>query len=554
MIGTIRKHSKWLWWVIAALTVISFLYWGASVPTRNGGGIGGGAGFGSLYGHKITQQDYLNARNEFYLFYWMRNREWPERNSNIKEKDLEQQIYLRMMLTKKAEALGIHVSDEAAAANADGILRMVGRNGQSVPIASFVKQVLAPEGLNTDDFERFSRDDIVVQQLIQTLGLGGSLVTTQEAAVAYQREHQEMSAQVVFLSASNFESQVVVTPSIVAQFYTNYMAQYRLPERVQVNYVEFNLTNFLAQAKTELAKSNLDNLVDVNYRQLGPDYFPDAKTPDTAKAKIRDLIFRQQALADARAQANDFASTVFNVNPLQADNLAAVAKQKGLAVRLTAPFASLYGPVEFSAPAAFTKSAFALTSDDPLAGPIVGPASVYVIALARQLPSEIPPLDAIRDRVTQDYRTVQATMFAQRIGTNFAPALAGQLMAGHSFAAACVAAGLQPETLPPFSLSAQDLPELGDRVELNQFLQVAANISTGHTSPFIQTASGGFIVYIQSRLPLDSAAMGADLPQFTARLRRARENEAFNQWVQAEANRELLHTPVYQQQIAGGAK
>ena len=53
--------------------------------------------------------------------------------------------------------------------------------------------------------------------------------------------------------------------------------------------------------------------------------------------------------------------------------LADVAKQKGLTVRLTAPFASRTGRTEFTAPEAFTKAAFALTPDDPLAGPIVGP-------------------------------------------------------------------------------------------------------------------------------------------------------------------------------------
>ena len=121
------------------------------------------------------------------------------------------------------------------------------------------------------------------------------------------------------------------------------------------------------------------------------------------------------------------------MNPPRPDNLATVAKQKGLTVRLTAPFASQYGPEEFTAPAAFTKAAFALTADDPFAGPIARPHAVYVIALAKQLPSEIPSLDQIRDRVTQDYRMVQATMLAQRAGTNFAPALAGQLIGRPQF-------------------------------------------------------------------------------------------------------------------------
>ena len=183
------------------------------------------------------------------------------------------------------------------------LAREFGLTGQSVPIEGFVKQVLQPEGLTADDFERFARNDVVIQQLIQTLGLTGALITPQEAAAAYQHEHQEISAQIVFFSASNYLPQVAVTPAVVAQFYTNYLAQYRLPDRVQVNYVEFNLTNFLAQAKAEWAKTNLDENVNANYQRYGTGEFPDAKTPDDAKAKIRERLIRQRALADARAQA-----------------------------------------------------------------------------------------------------------------------------------------------------------------------------------------------------------------------------------------------------------
>jgi hypothetical protein len=42
------------------------------------------------------------------------------------------------------------------------------------------------------------------------------------------------------------------------------------------------------------------------------------------------------------------------------------------------------------------------------------------------------------------------------------------------------------------------------------------------------------------------------LPQFTTQVRRARQNEAFNLWLQSEANRELRNTPVYAE-LAGKA-
>ena len=225
---------------------------------------------------------------------------------------------------------------------------------------AFVKQFLQPEGLTAADFERYVRHDLVIQQLIQTMGLPGELVTPQEAAAEYEREHREFSAQAVFFSASNYLSAVTVTPAAVAQFYTNYLAAYRLPDRVQVSYVEFNVSNYLAQAKAEWAKTNLEEVVEANYRQLGPDYFPDAKTPDAAKAKIRELLIRNRALTDANQQANDFANARFRPvptnEPAKPENLATVAKQKGLTVHLTAPFASAYGPEEFDAPPEFTKS------------------------------------------------------------------------------------------------------------------------------------------------------------------------------------------------------
>jgi hypothetical protein len=549
MIGTIRKHSKWLWWVIASLTIISFVIGYSFMGTNNShnGGAGGNGAYGTMYGRKITQQDYVNARNEFYLFYWFRNHDWPDRNPNIKAQELDEQIYLRMMLAQKARALGIYVTDTAAAKAAGDLLRSLTRDGRPFPTQEFVSRYLAPAGLTADDFERFAHNDVAIQQMIQTLGLTGTLITPQEAVAAYQNEHQEMSAQIVFFSASNYLAQVAVTPAAVAQFYTNYLAQYRLPERVQVNYVEFNLTNYLAQSKAEWANTNLEEVVNANFAQGGTNAFPEAKTPDEAKAMIRDELIRQRALADARTQANALATAVFSVN--QADNLAKVAKQEGLTVHLTAPFDN-FGPAEFRSSEAFTKAAFGLTPEDPLAGPIVCPTGVYVISLAKQLPSEIPPLDQIRDRVTQDYRLVYATGLAQRSGTNFAPALAVQLAAGHTFASACIAAGLQPVTLPQFSLSTQELPALGNRAGLPQVKQALFSTPSGHASDFVATEDGGFVVYVQSRTPADPKTVSADLPQFMATLRRERETDAFNQWIQAEAKRQFRTVTAFAQQAA----
>ncbi|HUZ06261.1 MAG TPA: SurA N-terminal domain-containing protein [Candidatus Paceibacterota bacterium] len=551
MIGTIRKHSKWLWFIIIIATIASFLFFFSPSQRMGNGGAVGNENFGSIYGKKVTRDAYLAAKREFYLFYFFHYGEWPDQ---MKPADLDREIYVQMMLAQKAADLGIYIGENAEATAAIEMLRSIGRNGQAVPESDFVKQVLTPRGLTAADFENFVRDDLTLQQLIQTTGLSGTLVTPQEATLIYEREHQEISAQIVFFSASNYLSQVKTTPEAVAQFYTNYLADYRLPDRVQVSYVEFDVTNYLARAKTEL--TNLDEIVDNFYREHGAEAFPDAKTPDEAKSKIREEALHQRAQKDALVQANEFATAVFGLNqdkPKPAD-LATVAKQKGLTVHNTAPFGSQFGPDEFAAPEGFTKDAFGLTPDEPFAGPIAGPNAVYVIALMRQLPTTIPPLKEISDRVTDDFQLHEATLLAQGAGTNFVIKLAVGNAVGKSFAAECIAAGLQPLALPPFSLATEKLPELGDHTnDLTQLKQAAFSTPVGHTSRFAETDDGGFVVHVQSHLPIDQSAMKSELPKFTAELRSQRESEAFNIWLQTEANRQLRDTPVYQQEAASGA-
>ena len=66
------------------------------------------------------------------------------------------------------------------------------------------------------------------------------------------------------------------------------MAVYRLPERVQIHYVSYPLSNYLACAQLEMDKTTEP---DGNHRGLpradGSNYFGEATTPTAAKEKIR---------------------------------------------------------------------------------------------------------------------------------------------------------------------------------------------------------------------------------------------------------------------------
>jgi parvulin-like peptidyl-prolyl isomerase len=111
---------------------------------------------------------------------------------------------------------------------------------------------------------------------------------------------------------------------------------------------------------------------------------------------------------------------------------------------------------------------------------------------------------------------------------------------------------LQPQSLPPFSLSTRELPDLDDTAPLDQLKNAAFTTPVGRVSGLVTNSAGGFIVYVQSSLPVDQARMNSDLPQYLASFRRERLMETFNQWASLEANRQLRDTPLFHQQISAG--
>ena len=544
-----------MWVVIIAAIIITFVYWGAS-PNRYDAGSGDSANFGSINGDRISREDFLNARREVYLRFFFSYADWPGPDAKRMGFDVDRETYFRLLLIQKQEQLGIYASTETVAKVAANILRSFNR-GNPVPLEAFVKQVLAPQGLNGEDFERFVRHDLGIQQLMSSAGLGGRLVTPQEARWLYEREHSELATEVVFFAGSNHLAGITATPEAVAQFYTNQMATYRLPDRIQVKYVEFAATNYLAEAKAKFAAmTNLNEIVDVTSRQLGTNFFRDAKSPDEVKEQTREWMQKTNALSKAYATANDFARRLFDMEPMVADNLAKLAKDQGLAVRVSAPFERDYGPDDLNVRTDFAKRAFAMTTDEPFAGPLIGEEAIYVISMDKKLPSEIPPLERIREKVTADYLLSQAIKAAAQTGQTFATALTNGLATGKKFSAICNDNRVRPLAAPPVSLSTRALPAIEEHISLNEFKRAAFSTSPGQTSGFVPTKDGGFVVFVREKLPLELAKLNADMPTYLNSVRQARQNEAFNDWFRKEAEKGLRDTPVFQQpaQMSGAPK
>lgn len=535
-----------MWWVIICAIIVTFVVWGTQT-SQNGGG-GGRGSYGRINDETITFNKFFAAQREVYLnYFFMSGGSWPDRGRKLAGFDLERETYFRLLMIQKLERMGVHISDDVVARVASERLRSLNR-GKPLPPDVFTKQVLAPQSLSLADFERYLRHELGIQQLVSVLGLGGELITPQEMRALYTRENQEVQTQVAFFAATNYLDGLKPTPDQLSQFYTNQMARYRLPDRIQVNYVRFALTNFLTEAQHELDQiTNLNEIIEARYEDLGSNYFSEAKSPAEAKQKIREQALHETALAAARKQAVAFANELFNQTPVNPDNLATLAKAKGLVPQVTPPFSNEEPPEGLDVRADFLHAAFNLSAEEPYSQTLVGNDGVYLISLNKTLPSEIPPLAAIHDQVTRDYRFNEALKLARQAALHFA-ATGTNITSTAAFTAACAVAKVKPLTLPPFALSTRTLAPVEQHVPLSQFKQAVFSTPVGRMSQLHPSSDGAYAVFVQAKLPLDEAKIAAAMPAFQRTVRQARRGEAFHDWFRHEAEKGFREVPYFQQQ------
>lgn len=539
MFAGFRKYQKYIWIGAIIVVIPSFVIFFSPDARwrRNARDVQ----LGSINGKPITPDQYLAAQKEAYLSYFFRNGQWPDRNAKQFGFDEERETYGRLLLIEQLKQLNVQVSTESAAALArDFLFRIAGTNAPPDRILDVLYQrILRPNGLTKLDFERYIRHEAGIFHLVSMAGIPGKLVTPQEAERLYRFENQQVMVDVVFFNASNYLSSVSEPDfNTLSQFYSNNMANYRLPERVQVAYVKFNLTNYFNEADQELNKvTNLTQRLREVYLQRGTNYFKDANDKVLSEPEALEKLkqeFRESLAHDAAIKK---AYEFVNKLPESGANLQtflSVASSNNLAVNYTEPFDE-DGPTNMKVSEKFIRVAFSLTKEEPVAlNPIEVEDGAVIIALKEKFPSTIPPFEVVKDKVLADYKRQQALDIAQTRGKIFYNSLTNALASGKTFTEACLNSKLTPISLPPFSRATRALENVELPVSLSEIKRVAFELQEKQASNFIPTREGGMIIYVRAFLPIDEQKMQKELPQYIASIRQQRLYEAADLWLQKQ--------------------
>jgi hypothetical protein len=550
MIGTLRKHSKWLWGIIITATIVSFVFWGSQ--SSRSGDRELRINRGKIDGKPVTEKAYREAEREVSIYFFLNFQDWPDRNAKKVDFDLQSATYQQLLLIQRLKDYGIQVDSAAVGQAVGDLLRNFGQNrGQKLTLDEFVQGALLPHA-NAEDLQRYFEHHLGVNQLREVIGLGGQLVTPDQVRVLYLRDNQELATDAVFFSSSNYVAAVPAPkPEAIAQYFELHQADYRVPDRVQVSYVRLDATNFLAEADRQMLAeiTNVNNRIEVVYRQR-TNSMHDVLGPEVEKAKIREQMRSELALVAGHRIAGTILDELLSQETVRPENLVtmiqtnALAVTNGLKVKVSAPFDEENGPTEFDGGPNFAKASFMLSASDPFVQqPLVSTNAIYLVAFNRKIPSEIPSLDQLRARVTADYLTNEARLMARRAGLQFAQAATNGLAQGKTFVGICADAKVKRVSIPPFSIATRSLPALEDRLTLDQYKRIAFTAAIGKTSEFQPTLDGGVVVYVQERLPVNEAKMKAEMPEFVQFVRQRRMQEAFLVWFERELKKALRDVP-----------
>jgi hypothetical protein len=563
MIGTIRRHQKWLWGVIITATILSFVSY-FSPTSRYGGGQGSVSSsapdLGSINGEAITLEQLRAAMREGRIFFRLRTGAWPDPEDRTKQvKNWAEQSLVLQALMKDYKLTA--TTDAAARFTKEQLFGVP--PGQAMPLDVFndwvQNDLMRKGGLTLDDLDRFARHQAAQQFMISLFGMTGKLIAPKEVEFTYRRENEPLVTEVASFPTTNFYGATAPTEAELQDFFTKHEAEYRLPDRIQINYVVFEPSNYLPKADLLLG-TNVDDKIDEYYRQQGADAFKDESgqplTSAAAEAKLKQQMRLSAALQvakkDAYAFLTDLAAGHDDTHPYAQSDLEKLAHAKGFTVKTTEPFDKKDGCKDIQLPPKALDILFSLREDAPddpgktmlyTPSPLTNSTSVFVAGLQKRFPSELQTLAAVRTQALQDYRESKALDLAKDAGEKFADALQVGLAQGKSFEAVCAAQKIKPETLPPFALTTTNVPPGLDKPSFLKLQETVFPLPTGQSSKFMATTDGGVVAYVKERLPVDEARMQRELPLYLARMREQRQFVAFQQWFTRQIQLRLTPPP-----------
>jgi peptidyl-prolyl cis-trans isomerase D len=207
---------------------------------------------------------------------------------------LVNQLIESKAMAYKAREMGLNVSDQELG---DKIQSEVAPAlGGKFDLQAY-QSILAQQGMTVADFENEQREELLGSRL-QTAELQSLIISDEDARAEYQRKNLKVGLQYLEFDPKAFAAKVNKDPAAVKAYFDKNRAQFRTPEKRNVELVVGTTADFIQAA----------NVSDQQLRQQYQDNIDSYRTPD--RVRVRHILIKTQGkskeeAAKLKAKAED---------------------------------------------------------------------------------------------------------------------------------------------------------------------------------------------------------------------------------------------------------
>jgi dsDNA-binding SOS-regulon protein len=489
MINVLRKHSRWVWVVIAVLAIPFVFYF---VQRPDYGSMRSNV-YGKLYGRTVAQLEIDRGERMFDLARDLGMFEFLQDliGAVQTERAAREHFALNLIILRhEAATLGIRPTP-AEAANALSNLRAFrGETGFDInKYNSAVQNYLGPRGFTEAQMEELAADQVALNRLKEILGTGVSVSET-ESKKTFEQAYGKFEVSVVRFNKAEVANDVTISEDDIAKYYEAHKNQLKSDEKRRVQFVALRLTE---EEKKLAGKQRIDAL---------------------------------QKLAD---KATDVSQALSQ----KGADFSAVAVQFQLSVQNTDEFSQGSPDPQFKDNPQLAEAAFQLTPEEPTGEPLQSADGFYILHLAGATPAKPLTLDEAKPKVVDALKATRERELLNSRAAKVAHDLRETLKAGDPLAAAAQKLNVKPEKIPPFTLI-DDLdknPEAKpDQPDLPLIKQAVAELHPNEVTDPLPAGEGMLVAIVERRDPPD-APQQAERAQLEERLLRQKRMIVFHEWL-----------------------
>ena len=480
----IRRYQQPLLIIFTILIIITFV--GFFDKSGMMGKLGHDAP-AQIYGHPVTQVQMQREGRKFSLAQKLGMQELlmavvgrPQSESDA----IENFLWNSMVVRHEAEQLGISISEDEVFAGIQR-LQVFQTSGAFDPkkYGMIAQNALPSMGFDEKQVADLVRDELRLKKLKTLLGTTAAPSPTEVRAI-YDQRYQKTEASVVRLKLADFLATATAPDDDVQKLYDGRKDQLKSEEKRKVKVAAFVL------ATTD--------------------------QPLEGKARADELGKLGKAAED------------FSVAMTEKDaDFAALAAKAGVKVEDVPEFSRRDAPPVLAAAPDVAAAAFKLTVKEPVSDIITTDRGYYALQLTGI--SEVRPLtfDEAKPQLVEQLKRERAQEALNLKAAEIRGKIDTELKAGKSFAEAAAAAGVKAEVFGTFS---QVEPKF-DGADAREVMMAAFDMKEGALSPFTPTATGGVLIRVDKRPPIDDSKFAAQKDLLADNISQFARETMFIEWL-----------------------